>query len=104
MIEMHKDCIIVDLESKRYLAEKGWVTVKEYARKFTKDEVHTKLEKLRKMHFLKVTFEELEMPREDKRAQQRKNTVEIAVKQSIKEINSVLQTVQNAQNRLANKL
>lgn len=95
--------IIVDLISHRFAAEKGWVTNREYAKLFTKKEVHENLEKLRNKNFKKVSFERLEKPREYKLREQREKIVKQAVKQEIEVKKSIIITTEKANYQVINK-
>lgn len=100
---MPREYIIVDIESKRYLGQKGWVTDKKYARQLQEKELHDIKDKLRKKHFLKISFEEVEISREDKKLEARKELVKTAVKRSINEMKSIVETAEKAQTRLFDK-
>jgi hypothetical protein len=95
--------IIVDLISHRFAAEKGWVTNREYAKLFTKKEVHENLEKFRNKNFKKVSFERVETPREYKVKEQRLNAVKTAVKQEIEAKKSIIITTEKANYQVINK-
>lgn len=91
--------IIIDFGNSRFKADHGWTTNREYAKEFSKDEVHPAVQKLREQKFSKITFKKVPPPpAETKRAKHLK-AVKNAVKLEIEAKEKILEGARERKNK-----
>ena len=91
--------VIIDFENNRYKAAHGWTTSREFAKEFSKDEVHPAVQKLRELKFSKITFKMVQPPpQETKRAKHLKH-VKLAVKREIEAKEKILEDARERKNK-----